>query len=162
VLHKRTFILSIVFSLFTSYLLAEPKIVKLDELDGNWHLRIIDGMEARIARAILEFNSQNMTISGFDGCNKISGTLTLVSDNNMTSKLISTKMACREPIHAYASKKLHETLVEGFSIAHTQTNGIDGITIKSQNHELFFKKMGKETTSSWMPFNFDFDSDKTK
>lgn len=152
---KRIFILSILLSLSTSSLLAEKNTVKLEELDGNWHLRIMDGMEVRKARAILEFDSKNMTISGFDGCNKISGNLVVVSDTNMTSSLTSTKMECRKPIHAYASKNLHETLAEGFSITRTKTNGINGITIKSQNHELFFKKMGGENTSSWMPLDFD-------
>lgn len=156
------FILNILFTLCASSLLAEGNTAKMDELDGNWHLRIMDGMEVRQARAILEFDSQNMTISGFDGCNKISGSLLVISDTNMTSKLISTKMECREPIHAYASKKLHETLAEGFSITRTKTNGIDGITIKSQNHELFFKKMGGENTSNWMPLDFDFGSNSNK
>lgn len=165
-LYKKTFILSILLSLLTSCLSAEEEIVKLDELDGNWHLRIMDGMEVRGARAILDFNSEKMTLSGFDGCNQISGALVRVSDTNMTSKLMATKMACREPIHDYASKRLHETLAEGFSIAQSKRDGIEGITIKSQNHELFFKRMGGEDTSNWMPFDFNFgfgsDSNKTK
>lgn len=156
-LYKKTLTLTILASLCTSYLFAEIKTTDLDKLDGNWHLRIMDDKEVRNARAILDFNSEKMTLGGFDGCNQISGVLQVVSDTNMTSKLSATKMTCREPIHVYVSKRLHETLAEGFNITEGRRNGVDGISIKSQNHELFFKKMGGDDTSSWMPFDFDFD-----
>ncbi len=156
-LYNKTLIITILASLCTSYLPAEIKTTDLDKLDGNWHLRIMDDKEVRNARAILDFDSEKMTLNGFDGCNQISGVLQVVSDTNMTSKLVATKMACREPIHAYVSKRLHETLAEGFTVTEATQNGIKGITIKSSNHELFFKKMGKDDTSSWMSFDFDFD-----
>ena len=162
----RTFILSLPLLLCTNLLFAEQNSIpkeKLDELDGNWHLRIADGMETRKARTILEFDSKKMTISGFDGCNKVSGVLVVSPDNKMTSKLIATKIACRRSIHAYASKRLHETLAEGFTIMHATSNGVDGIMLKSAHHTLFFKKMGGEVkkSSDWLPFdlNFDFDFD---
>ncbi len=123
---------------------SETKPIELKKLNGNWHLRIMDGMEVRKARAILDFDIEKMKLSGFDGCNRISGALQVNSDTNITSQLVSTKMACREPIHNYVSKRLHETVKEGFSITETRRNGVDGITIKSPSHELFFKKMGED------------------
>lgn len=158
-LYNKTFIIGVLCCLYTSNIWAEVKTSELDELDGNWHLRIMDGMEVRKARTILDFDSEKMVVSGFDGCNQISGALVRISDTVMTSRLTSTKDACRLPIHAYASKRLHETLAEGFNITKTKRNGIEGITLKSKNHELFFKKMGGEDTSSWMPsgLNLDFD-----
>lgn len=156
---KRMFTLSVVFLLGSSALFAEENSVKLEELDGNWHLRNIDGKGARKARAILEFDSQKMAISGFDGCNKISGTLIAPSDTNMSSTLIATKMACRRPIHAYASKTLHETLAEGFTVVRATSNGVEGILIKSQHHQLFFKKMGEEEPKKWFSFDLDLDLD---
>jgi len=156
-LYKKTLIIAMLVSLCTSYLTAELKTTDLNKLDGNWHLRVMDDKEVRSARAILEFDSEKMRLSGFDGCNQISGVLRVISDTNMTSKLTATKMACREPIHTYVSKGLQETLAEGFSISEGRRSGVDGISIKSQNHELFFKKMGGEDTSSWMPFEFNFD-----
>jgi len=163
-LPTRTFILSLLLLLCTNLLFAEQNSIpkeKLGELNGNWHLRIADGKEARKARTILEFDSKTMAISGFDGCNKISGTLVVGPDNNMTSKLIATKMACRTSIHAYASKRLHETLAEGFTIFHATSNGVDGIMFKSAHHTLFFKKMGGEVkkSSGWLSFDLDFDFD---
>jgi len=141
-LYKKIFIIGILATFATNYLLAETKTIKLDELSGNWHLRIIDGMEVRKARAILDFDTKKMQLDGFDGCNRISGALKKTSATNMTSQLASTKMACREPIHRYVRKRLHEAVKEGFSITEARRNGVDGITLKSPSHELFFKRMG--------------------
>jgi len=124
---------------------AETKPIDLSELDGNWHLRIMDGMEVRKARAILDFDSAKMQISGFDACNQISGTLIKNTDLNMSSQLKATKMACRQPIHSYVSKRLHETMNEGFKITEETRNSVDGITLKSSKHELFFGRMGESS-----------------
>jgi heat shock protein HslJ len=141
-LYKKIFIVGILATFATNYLWAETKTIELDELSGNWHLRIMDGMEVRKARAILDFDTKKMQLNGFDGCNRISGTLKKMSGTNMSSQLRTTKMACRESIHRYVSKRLHETVSEGFSITEATRNGVDGITLKSPSHELFFKRMG--------------------
>jgi len=140
--NKRTFIIGILATFATNYLWAETKTMELDKLKGNWHLRIMDGMEVRKARAILDFDIEKMKLSGFDGCNRISGALKVNSNTSISSQLMSTRMACRESIHSYVSKRLHKTVSEGFSITEARRNGVDGITIKSPSHELFFKKMG--------------------
>lgn len=146
-LYKRVLIITMLLSLYTNYLSAETKAIASSDLNGNWHLRIMDNMEVRNARAILDFDMDKMTLSGFDGCNRISGTLKVTNNIYTTSPLVSTKMACREPIHTYASKRLHETIKEGFTVIEASRNGVDGITIKSSTHELFFKKMGD--TKKW-------------
>jgi heat shock protein HslJ len=143
-LYKRILIITILVSLYTNYLSAETKTIAPDDLNGNWHLRIMDNMEVRNARAILDFDMNKMILSGFDGCNRISGTLKVTNDTYMTSQLVSTRMACREPIHSYTSKRLHKTIKEGFTVSEASRNGVDGITIKSSTHELFFKKMGDD------------------
>jgi len=141
-LYKKIFIIGILATFTTNYLLAETKTIELDELSGNWHLRIMDGMEVRKARAILDFDIKKMQLSGFDGCNRISGTLKKMSNTNISSQLRTTRMACRESIHRYVSKRLHQTVSAGFSITETTKNGVDGITLKSPSHALFFKRMG--------------------
>ena len=141
--YRQSMIIIVLFSLFTSYSLAETKTIDLDELNGNWHLRVMDGLEVRKARAILDFDTKKMKLSGFDGCNRISGTLKKNSDTNMSSQLASTRMACRGSIQSYVSKRLHETVSEGFSITEAKRYGVNGITIKSPSHELFFGRMGK-------------------
>lgn len=141
-LQKRTFILSVLLTFLTSPLSAQP--LELNKLSGSWHLRVMDGMEVRKARAIVEFIAPKMQLSGFDGCNRITGTLTHTANNTLSTKLMTTKMACREPIHSYVSQRLHQALNEGFEIKKEKKYGIEGITLKSTTHELFFKKMQRE------------------
>ena len=139
-------ITAILLSLLTALLSAE-KAIDLEKLSGSWHLRVLDGGEVRKARAILDFDAKHMKLNGFDGCNRISGNLVKDSQEHLSAQLISTKMACRENIHRYVSKRLHETVSEGFSIKEEKKYGVEGITLKSASHELFFKRM--EGKSDW-------------
>ncbi len=143
-LYKKISILSLLIFLSTNYLLAESQTIDLDNLNGNWHLRAMDGKEVRKARAILDFDVKKMQLSGFDGCNRIAGTLKINTNTNFSSQLRSTRMACRQNIHRYVSKRLHETVSEGFTITEGKRYGVNGITLKSPSHDLFFKKMGSE------------------
>jgi len=116
-----------------------------DDLNGNWHLRVMDGMEVRKARAILDFDMDKMKLSGFDACNRIGGTLLQISENNTSVPMLSaTRMACRQSVHRWVSKRLHETLKEGFCIKEETKYGVEGIVMKSPHHELFFKRMQRD------------------
>ena len=137
-LKKTSLILTLVTTLYTQTVVA-------NDLDGAWHLRVMDGMEVRKARAILDFDMKKMKLSGFDACNRIGGKLIKNTEHNMTTpQLMSTKMACRGKIFNWVSKRLHETLKEGFDIKEEKKYGIEGITLKSHSHELFFKKMQRD------------------
>ena len=140
--YRQTMVITLLLSLFTNYLSAETKTIDLDDLNGNWHLRVMDGKEVRKARAILDFDTKKMQLSGFDGCNRISGILKKNGNTSMSSQLASTRMACRQNIHRYVSKRLRETVSEGFSVTEAKRYGVNGITIKSPSHNLFFKRMG--------------------
>ncbi len=134
--------------LFSTLLWA--KNADIIKFNGAWHLRVMDGMEVRKARAILDFSIDTDTtqISGFDGCNRIMGAIHKSDDSNLSVPLIiSTRMACRQKIHNWVSTRLHKTLNEGFSIKEDEKYGVEGITVKSVTHELFLKKMEKE--SKW-------------
>ena len=137
---------TLIISLLSTLLWSETQSLDLNDFNGNWHLRVMDGKEVRKARAILDFDATKMQLSGFDGCNQINGVLK-GDDQNMSARLISTRMACREPIHAYVSRQLHEAIAQGFSIQKEEKYGIKGIILKSSKHELFFKRMGKD--SGW-------------
>jgi len=121
----------------------------INNFTGAWHLRILDGKEVRKARAILNFtfSDSKAKLSGFDGCNRISGNLEQKPQAQYTARLISTRMGCRGKIQRHVSKKLHETVSGGFSIKKEKKHGIEGMTIKSSKHELFFKRM--ERRSDW-------------
>ena len=148
-IYKKAVIVTLMVSLCTNYLSAQTKSIDLDDLDGNWHLRTMDGKDVREARAILDFDAKNMQLNGFDGCNSMSSQL---KENNKiikSTKFSDTSMACRQSIHQYVRTRLHKTIKEGFSITKTTKDGIDGITVKSSKHELFFKKMGPKQEKKW-------------
>jgi heat shock protein HslJ len=131
--------------LITSTLSATTLTLDDKQLNGNWHLRVIDGMEVRKARAIVEFSTQQMRIQGFDSCNRIDGKLHISSKYSASIPMIrSTRMACRTKIQNWVSKKLHEALKEGFYMKKETKYGVLGVTLKSASHELFFRKMGKK------------------
>jgi len=132
----------LILLLTTATLWAEN--IDLEKLSGSWHLRVLDGGEVRKARAILDFDAKKMKLSGFDGCNRITGNLIKDTQQHLSAQLISTRMACRENIHRYVSKRLQETVNEGFSIKEEKKYGVEGITLKSASHELFFKRMERE------------------
>ncbi|PHS38714.1 MAG: hypothetical protein COB07_07765 [Sulfurovum sp.] len=140
---KKNVWLAVLFAVLYT-LSVSAKTIDLDDLDGNWHLRIMDGKEVRKARAILDFDSEKMTINGFDGCNRITGKL-VVNNEIMFSQLKMTKRACRLSVQRYVSQRLHEVMKEGFTISETITNGVEGITLKSPKHTLFFGKMGNDS-----------------
>lgn len=121
------------------------QILMANELNGVWHLRVMDGMEVRKARAILDFNMEKMKFSGFDACNRIGGEIKKVSDiNTSIPMLFSTRMACRGKMHTWVSKRLHETLKEGFTVKEEKRYGVEGVTLKSSKHELFLKQMERD------------------
>lgn len=125
--------------LFSTLLWSQPS-----SLNGNWHVRVMDGMDVRKARAILDLDLDKMKLSGFDACNRMNATLIKQSENNVLApKLSTTRMACRENIHTWVSQRLHKMMKEGFSIKEEKRYGIKGLTLKSSKHELFLKKMGK-------------------
>jgi len=116
----------------------------LTNLAGDWHLRVMDGYDVRKVRAILDFDPKQMRIGGFDACNRISGKLTSIGEHRYKTTLRSTRMACRGQSFTFVSRRLHEALESGFTIKEEKRYGIEGITIKSERHDLFFKRMGKK------------------
>ena len=134
---------ALIASLFSTVVFAGSTPLKsLNDAKGNWHLRVMDGKEVRKARAILEFHPNSMMIEGFDGCNRLTGKIQRTTGNRFFTKPKSTRMACRQNIHRYVSQRLLVTLQEGFTVTEDKRYGVEGITIKSANHDLFFKKMG--------------------
>jgi len=142
-INNKTVLTALILSLLSSALIAGTAPLKdLSDLDGNWHLRVMDGKEVRKARAILDFHSKSMVLEGFDGCNRMSGKIQRTTEDRFFSKITASRMACRQNIHRFVSKGLHTTIQEGFTVIEEKRFGIEGITLKSKHHDLFFKKMG--------------------
>ena len=142
-INRKTLLTALSVSLFSTALFAGTQPLKeLSDLDGNWHLRVMDGKEVRKARAILDFHSKSMVLEGFDGCNRMTGKIQRTTEDRFFSKVTSTRMTCRQNIHRFVSRGLHTTIQEGFTVTEEKRFGVDGITLKSKHHDLFFKKMG--------------------
>ncbi len=142
-INKKTVLATLFVSLLSSNLFAGTTPLKdLNDLDGSWHLRVMDGKEVRKARAILDFHSKSMILEGFDGCNRLTGKILRTTNDRFFSKISSTRMACRQNIHRYVSKGLKITINEGFTVTESKRYGVEGITLKSEHHNLFFKRMG--------------------
>ena len=142
-INKKTVLATLLVSLLSSNLFAGTTPLKdLNDLDGSWHLRVMDGKEVRKARAILDFHSKSMILEGFDGCNRLTGKILRTTNDRFFSKISSTRMACRQNIHRYVSKGLKITIKEGFTVTESKRYGVEGITLKSEHHDLFFKRMG--------------------
>ncbi|MCF6244851.1 MAG: META domain-containing protein [Sulfurovum sp.] len=136
----------IFFTFLSGFLYAENNAInsKMKDFEGAWHLRVLDGMEVRKARVIFDFTftSKKSKLSGFDGCNRISGDIKQSSETTLAIPLImKTKMGCRGKMYRWTSKRVHQLLSEDFSIKEEKKYGVEGITIRSSKHELFFKKM---------------------
>ena len=143
-INKKTLISTLLlFLLGTSLFAGTTPLKDLDDLNGNWHLRVMDGKEVRKARAILDFHSKSMILEGFDGCNRLSGKIQRTTNDRFFSKINSTRMACRQNIHRFVSRGLKTTIKEGFTVTESKRYGVEGITLKSAHHDLFFKKMGE-------------------
>ena len=108
-LYKKTLIITLLASLCTNNLSAQTKTVDINELQGNWHLRSMDGKDVRKARAILDFDPKQMKLNGFDGCNRLSGKLKTTNNTLISTKLAATNMECIEYIHSYLIHSLHTT-----------------------------------------------------
>jgi len=145
-------------ALLSSFVYAESLDIDdfEDTFEGTWHLRVMDGMEVRKARAIVDFTietnttennasddniTQTIKLSGFDSCNRITGKVQ-EHDGNLTVPIIlSTKMGCRGKIHRWVSKRLQQTLKENFILLEEKKYDTQGMSMKSASHELFFKRM---------------------
>ena len=142
-INKKIFLGILMSSMFATSIMAGATPMKnLNDIKGNWHLRVMDGKEVRKARAILEFHPNEKMIEGFDGCNRFSGKIQRTTQDRFFTKPKSTRMACRQNIHRYVSQRLLVTMKEGFTVTEGKRHGVTGITIKSKSHDLFFKKMG--------------------
>ena len=60
--------------------------------------------------------------------------------------MMSTKIACRESIHVWVSKRIRAVLKEGFHIFRAKAYCVKGMVHKSLSHELFFKEDGEGLT----------------
>lgn len=132
-------------SLISTLLFASADSIPLNSLEGSWILRTMDGFRVSSARAILDFHAKHRKIDGYDGCNRIEGKLKLHTDERYSSQLKTYRYECLNSTKRFVSARLHQAIAEGFSIQKGEMQNEEGILLKSKNHTLFFKKLGKSS-----------------
>ncbi|BAF71791.1 META domain-containing protein [Sulfurovum sp. NBC37-1] len=137
-------------SLTSTLLFGSAGSVSLSSLDGSWILRTMDGHKVSSARAILDFNSKHKKIDGYDGCNRIEGKLNLHTNDMYSSKLKTYRYECLNSTKRFVSARLHQAIGEGFTIQKGKMKDEEGIVLKSKNHTLFFKKLGKSSITDFL------------
>lgn len=116
--------------LFVSVIAVSCNSTKTDPLtalsSGRWMLDSLEGEKADSTNfgkgmPYLEFNKEEMRVSGFAGCNRFMGGFTVAKENGISlDKLASTKMACmgvdRESEFLAALDKADHYKVKGESL----------------------------------------------
>ncbi|MDH6311786.1 heat shock protein HslJ [Parabacteroides sp. PFB2-10] len=75
--------------------------IKLNELEGVWVLKTINGREvsASFSKTLptLQFDFKEKLLHGSGGCNRYSTRFVLVNNHMTTSPVLSTRMMCLDP-----------------------------------------------------------------
>ncbi|AZN35087.1 META domain-containing protein [Iodobacter ciconiae] len=106
--------------------------------DGEWNIiKVNDKAISSDSRAILVFDAQTMRITGFDGCNRVMGSL---KDENQQLKgmLASTKMACMGDENRTISRAVGQAFANGAEVKVLEAGKL--IELKSKDGSLTLGK----------------------
>jgi len=137
--------------LFLTGTLYASKSISLQTINGSWLLLRMDGYKVSQARAILDFNAKHQKVEGFDSCNRIAGKVIQHHTLYYTPHLLKQEYPCRGKTQRYVSKRLQQSLKEGFIIQKSTSQGEKGILLKSHHHRLFLKKMERPFLKKFIP-----------
>lgn len=85
------------------------------KLDGSWAVRYVAGKEIPKPYPALTFDSAAGTLSGSDGCNRISGRFSF-EEGRLKARTASTRMACLNETAASTSAAIHTLLDQGAEV----------------------------------------------
>ncbi|AMC35136.1 META domain-containing protein [Janthinobacterium sp. B9-8] len=106
--------------------------------DGEWNIvKVNDKAVSSDSKAMLAFDAKTMRITGFDGCNRVMGSL---KDENQQLKgmLASTMMACMGDDNSAISRAVGQTFAEGAKIKVLEAGKL--IELKSKDSSLTLGK----------------------
>ena len=105
--------------------------------DGEWSIvKVGDKAVSSESKAMLAFDAKTMRITGFDGCNRVMGSL---KDENQQLKgmLASTMMACLGEDNSAISRAVGQTFANGAEVKVLEAGKIE---LKSQDGSLTLQK----------------------
>jgi heat shock protein HslJ len=106
--------------------------------DGEWKIvKVNDKAVSSDSKATLAFDAKTMRITGFDGCNRVMGSL---KDENQQLKgmLASTMMACMGDDNSAISRAVGQTFAEGATVKMLEADKL--IELKSKDGALTLSK----------------------
>ena len=110
-------------------------------LDGGWQVQAVDGKPLDGARKPeLTFDTGKNTVTGFDGCNRISGGYSLEGGRLTAPRLVSTRMACLGDEPRRASAAIAELFANGAEVVETTVAGERVLTIRNAKAEIRLRK----------------------
>lgn len=119
--------------------LQDPKKVAKELQGGFWQLIALNGVRKNFDKMGIQFNLTDSTMSGFSGCNRVSGKINFVNNTLATQQLMTTRMGCRNE----EAQKDESTFLEVFTNAHFEVDITQNILIlrKDGKVQAMFHKM---------------------
>lgn len=105
------------------------------KLDGSWAVRYVAGKEIPKPHPELRFDSAAGTLSGSDGCNRISGPFSF-EDGRLKARAASTRMACLNETAASTSAAIHTLLGQGAEVVEVAVGAGRVLLIKNAEAEI--------------------------
>jgi heat shock protein HslJ len=107
----------------------------LAKLDGSWAVRSVAGKEIPPPHPVLRFDSAAGTLSGSDGCNRISGRFSF-EDGRLKARAASTRMACLNETAASTSAAIHTLLGQGAEVVEVAVGAGRALLIRNAEAEI--------------------------
>lgn len=104
-------------------------------LNGSWAVRYVGGKEIPRPHPVLRFDSAAGTLSGSDGCNRISGRFSF-EDGRLKARAASTRMACLNDSAASTSAAIHTLLGQGAEVVEVAVGAGRALLIRNAEAEI--------------------------
>ncbi|HRW81514.1 MAG TPA: META domain-containing protein, partial [Desulfomonilia bacterium] len=107
------------------------------KIKGSWTVIWSGGakLEGVTPRPTIVFNSNDNTVSGFDGCNNYTGTYSFVG-GHLKATVSGTRMACPNETARAVSEQMANLFTNGAEVVETSFMGAHVLLMKNSSAEL--------------------------